>query len=557
MALTKLAPEMDIQQYVASLDLNPDNVFYQRVKSNNVSSGGAQWQITSPNKRSLLLAVCNVDWKLRFRQGSAAVPPVANPWISSADAISLKECMPLSNAMTSQTVSVNGNSITMSQPRRFCEPLSRMCVSKDESRSCFESGWWDGQGGVYEPTHPAHHASAKIDNGTEYNEQSLRSKMQVLDGVDKGGVLSLNLQADAPAVDAVISHQEPLLCPPFNPYGKVKNGLPEYLPWKHMSPVIPNIDRLEIDIQFNPTKLAAAIFHYRYANTGADTARRAIALNSGPSQLEAHLLCYWYEIPSTMNIPRSITIQTWNMREFQDTVGAVNNGAMIDITGNLLQLRSVPTFIVLHARRDQDAGTYQPICWTSDSNRDGNDATVAGGNDSLDNFMEIINLQVILGDRPNVISASFTSRELYQLTLKNSKIDGFSLSYADWLGRMCPRTVANVPAAAVVIQQSKCFVVLQPKDLAEKISPGVVFPTSLQFVLKLRARHGAFGQTGGNRTYRLFTHVFIGKHWLQIETDRAQFQEQNILLESALRASKPSLVSSSGQLADSAYTSRF
>ena len=557
MAVTRLAPEMDIRQYVASLDLNPDNVFYQRIVSNNVSTSGAQWQVTSPNKRSLLLSYAVVDWALTIRKTLANDTAVA--FRGATDAFSMKPVLSMSNAMTSQTISVNGNSLTLSQPRRFSEPLSRMCVSKAESRTCYESEWWDSQGGKWPPARLGADQLAEFDKGLQRNEDLMRSKISITGGIDSPAGA---FDADVTVNDVVISHQEPLLVPPFNAFAKVKSGMPEYMPWKHQSPVIPNIDRLEVDLQFNPAKLAAGAMFYRYARSTAGQADAGNLTRLIFQNLSAHLLLYWYEIPSTMSIPQQITLQTWNLREFQTSAGAINNAVLRPaLSTDLLQLRSVPSLIILHARRNQDDAAY--LCQTlfTDSDGAGTDDGETDGIDSEDAYCELQKMDVILGDRPGVVSTSFTSRELYNLTLKNSKYMDFSLTYNDWVGKIV-MTKANtgVNSLLSVVQQSKAFIALQPKDIAEKISPGVFFPTSLQFVLTLRARHGACGVVGANLSYTVYVHVITGKHWLQIEPNKAQFQEQNIPLESALRASKPSLVSSGpimGGLSDSAYTSRF
>ena len=569
MATTRLAPEMDIRQYVASLDLNPDNVFYQRVSSNNVSKNGAQWQITSPNKRSLLLSYAAVEWTMQVRHRDAADDNDVN-WVSSASRVSMKPVFPFSNAMSSQTVSVNGNSLTVSQPKRFMEPLARMCVSKDESRTCYESEWWDAQGGNYPPSAGHIDSLADIDSGLKRNEDNFMGRALIVGGLKSGGAITAGVGvANLAATNAVTySYQEPLVCPPFNPFAKVTSGLPYYMPWTWMSPVIPNIDRLEVDIQFN--RLDAGIFNYRYAHATGNVLQ-SVRVNDTDAGFRADLLLYWYEIPSTISLPRNVKLQTWNMREFTDSIGDVANGVVTqEITGQLLQLRSVPTLITVHARRDNDVAAYisQASNSTSSLAIPGANANVSAS--SLDNFMEIVSFQVVLGDRPNVISATFTPQELYRLTLKNSKYMGFSLSFDDWVGRVVPKRIAptndspGLPEATgqQQIQQSKAFVALQPKDIAEKISSGVFFPTSLQFRVTYRARSGAYGQAGNDLSYRMFTHVYTGKHWLEIEPDRAQYQEQNIPFEAARRAGVPSLVSDSSlgsvrDLADSAYTSRF
>ena len=556
MAQIVQAPELSISQYVAKLGLNPENVFYQRVRSNNVTTAGAQWQITSPNKRSLLLSWAAVDWQPTIERRRLDGTTAQN-FDDSGDQWSFKPLLPFSNAMTSQTVSINGNSLTLSQPRRFAESLSRMCVNKGESRTCYETQWWNGSGGSYAANRAGIHAHASaIDYGLKANETLMKGKFH-----DSQSPPVLTLAGLGGAAGGItVSHQEPLLVPPFNPYMKVQDDLPGYLPFGHMSPVIPNIDRIEVDIQFNPDKLAASTMFYRYAHADTDNEVKNLAITA----LAADLLLYWYEVPVSMSIPRSVSLQTWNLREFQDAVGQVaNGGPTVSVTGQLLQLRSVPSFIILHAERNKDDAAYLCRSMVSDDDFLGTGAagsanaaglSVANTNHSLDTYMQIKSMNVVLGDRPNVISVQFTQRELYQLTLKNCKYEGFSLAFKDWLGTYSPHVnmAANVvddgplPTGAYDFQLAKSFVVLQPKDIAQKVSSGVFFPTSLQFEVNLAARDGACGLAGGNLSYTLFTHVVVGKHFLRLEPDRAQYQEQNVSFEAAEAMLQPGLVGGGG-----------
>ena len=575
------APELTIRQYIASLNLNPDNVFYQRIVSNNVTTAGAQWQITSPNKRAMLLSYAQVDWSpVLQRQRGENVPDPGAPenFDDDGDAISFKHPMAFTNAMTSQTISINGNSLTLSQPRRFIEPMTRMAVGRAESKSCFETQWWDAAGGNYANNRAGvDHFAESLDYGLKANENYLKYSM--MNPKDEVGVTTL-----AETNNRRVHHLEPLIVPPFNPFAKVAgNDMPGYLPWGHMSPIIPNIDRIEIDIQFDQARIAAGTMYYRYAGAVANGNEvKLMAFNSDVNSFQAHLLLYWYEVPTDMSIPRSVDLQTWNLREFQTPINTVNNNVIrTNVTTDLLQLRSVPSYIIIHARRKQDVSAYVCASVSSDSNFRG--LTAAGGstangigqaipNHSIDTFLQIQSLSVILGDRPNVISTQFTQRELYYLTLKNCKSQDFSLSFGQWLGPMALHTFAvgvseNVAAILAIdssagvfpsqinnangipdvatdmrFQHSKSFVVLQPKDIAEKISPGVFFPTSLQFLINFIAKDGVSGFEGANLAYDVFVHVVVAKHMLRLEPDRAQYQEQSMTLDAAESALKPGIV---------------
>lgn len=576
MATTRLAPELSIREYVASLDINASNVYYQTIRSNNVSTNGVQWSITSPNKRSVLLSHAVVQYQptfTRIRDDGVNL----QPWEGSSDQVSFKPVLPFTNAMTSQTISVNGNSLTLSQPRRFSELVSRMCVGQAESHACYESGWWDSQGGNAANNRQGHNFyAANIDEGLRQNEYSTKRKF--LDSL-AGNVALVTLDG---VQGGALDYQEPLMVPPFNAYAKVQSGMPDYMPWKWQSSVIPNIDRLEIEIQFagGDDTIAAACLNYRWAQNNANDSNRRFRMTA----LAANLLLAWYELPATTSIPRSVTLQTWNLREFQTNVGVVaNSQPTLSIQTDLIQLRSVPSLILLHARRNQDQPDYLCQAMSADSDFFGNnpqgsfsnvDGTpAANANHSLDTFLEIISMNVLVGDRPNVISTTFTQRELYDLTLKNSKYLDFSLDFTTWKGPVTDEAkVADAtPATAVVptgiskIQRAKSFLAIQPKDVAEKISSGIFFPSSLQFEVNFRARDGAYGATGGDHTYTMYTHVITGKHWLTVEPDRALFEEQNVSLDAFARAARPSLVSDSPApgaaalrgMADSAYQPKF
>ena len=102
----------------------------------------------------------------------------------------------------------------------------------------------------------------------------------------------------------------------------------------------------------------------------------------------------------------------------------------------------------------------------------------------------------------------------------------------------------QLPNVAYNHSASKCVIALRPKDLAEKISDGVFAPNSFQVRVNGVARDGTHGYgNGGNQTYRLYVHLFFGKHFLRIEPDKAQFQEQSIALDTARRLTNPILES--------------
>ena len=147
-----LASELDIKQYVTQLGLNPDNVFYQSVAARNISTSNAAWTITSPNKRSYLLSYAVVNWQPTIQYQTEA--GTGQNFGQALVYASAKPCIPFANAMSSITLSVNGNTITLSQPRRFMEALTMMNVNREEAKVCFETGYPDTMGGNWSIANP-------------------------------------------------------------------------------------------------------------------------------------------------------------------------------------------------------------------------------------------------------------------------------------------------------------------------------------------------------------------------------------------------------------------
>ena len=330
----------------------------------------------------------------------------------------------------------------------------------------------------------------------------------------------------------------------------------------------------------NQSALDAGLLFYRYSRRANNNERPEWRVTS----IEADLLLYWYQVPGTMSIPRAPVLQTWNMTEYQNSVdngNAVLDGVPIDQTlSPLIQLESVPGFIIIHARRRQDNPDYRSAAMSSDTDGLNTNAigsyaaggnAIANANHSLDTHMEIRNLRIQLGSRPDAISTDFNQRQLYDITLKNAKYNGFSLDFQTWKSPVVPYiqyadgNVDNnyVVNASLVLrnQMSKSFVCLQPKDVAQQISGGVRFPNSLLVQANMRTRDGACGMRGGSHVYDLYVHIFVNKHWIRLEPDRAQYEEQSVTLDSSLRMiASGGAVGTGGRIPPrsvGAYTSKF
>lgn len=151
-----------------------------------------------------------------------------------------------------------------------------------------------------------------------------------------------------------------------------------------------------------------------------------------------------------------------------------------------------------------------------------------------------------------MISATFSQREIYDLTCKNSK--EFPYTYDDWRGRKRPVFNAGAFRTGVAVQSGvqtldaawrtyscKGMVAVQPQDIANKTSTGVFSSNSLQVVVNWRPHSSFAGVTPGNNVYQMYNHLIFAKEFLRIEPDKSQFQQQSLDEATARRLTDPPL----------------
>ena len=168
-------------------------------------------------------------------------------------------------------------------------------VTRDEANKHYEAGYPEAMGGqMNQAFAPVLWSYPQQDHTMQ--DQYYEFANRQLRGTNASGAHATFFDDDgAPALanNTTIVVTEPLISPPFDCYSKVdKSKMPDWSPWKWMSNCIPNIDRLEVDIQF--TKLDASLMFYYYGRGSANT--RPPALNILPNGVAASLLLYWAEV---------------------------------------------------------------------------------------------------------------------------------------------------------------------------------------------------------------------------------------------------------------------
>ena len=530
-------PYTRYESYVPSIEVNPASVFYQRITSQNVSNTNCQFTVRSPSARAYLQSKAMIDWKLTILKCDAPAgvvnPAVPVPFTACLDYVGLKmTSLPISNSFSSVTCSVNGSSSTISQPRRIFDCLSQCMVNKEESDKYFNGKYPDQMGGSWNFLGvPGNFGPARVQDALRVDHSTLQSYDDMTSRLLKAGTTNLNATAFFNALNnPVISVLENLLCPPFDCYANCdKTKMPYWSPWRYMSQSIPNIQSLEIDIQM--IKLAPSVLFPQYAQNQVNA---NVAGYDIPT-VAADLLLYWSEQNPQAEIPRSVDLQTYQIREFQKNLGTRNYVEVTEVC-DLIQLQSVPSAIIVHIERNKDSDFYR--CAALGGDDDG--ACTANyfnnsGNHSFDSYAEIINLEIVLGSKPNVISTNFTQEELYRLTLKNTK--QLPYNFTDWKGRKNPKVSNvghNVLTSGFRDYASKCMVVLTPQDLAEKTSTGVFSSNSIQIRVRILPHDGFAGWPNSgvaaavNQQWVIYNHLIFSKEFLRIEPDKAQFVSQNV-----------------------------
>lgn len=528
------ATELSVLQYVASLSMNPEHVFYQEHSTNNKSLSNVQHTIIAPSPRMMLLdwAEHDLTWTLNKVSQDNAGANIANANFSSGDKISFKEAFPFANSITSITTIMNGATQTIPHPRRFSHQLAMMFGGKNGMKISNSNGgcFWDLDGQYVPANAGATAVNVAKSSNQPYLDESLNENEQAFISM----ICRNNANAVPAAAAAVCRLVEPVFAPPFNPFGKLKSDMPDYCWYKHMSPVIGNLSRLELDIQMS--KFIPSVMYPR-VGVQAATADRVVSL-SATDLTQAKIKLYWYQLPDKMTIPRELIYQTWGVREFIKDLGVINDDAtLLSQSSDLIQLHSIPSLILISGKRNQDAADYLAI---SQNARDtgANFNRVGDGNrNSMDNYLEITRLELQMGNKNNIINSSMTQEQLYGLTMKNSISKDFPYEFNKWLGRKSfvdsvPQTLNTIDA--VLNYPSRCFIALRPKDLGIGMSDGVQTNISFQInAIDFRARAGIPSLFTANYNYRLYVHVFYGKHTLTLTPEAGKFEEQRISLDSS------------------------
>lgn len=536
----KTPADIKILEYVRSIGINPDRITYRNYKPERISTTGCNFNIIPPSNNSYLLAYPQITWIITINNFDDS-NEINDTFQGNGIWASYKPGLTFSNATSKIEVRINNGVDSMQHLNHLSHILTMMFMGRQGSKTILstcggEQYNYDGfhdpgvnneftgrfQTGIdaIPPTSLFNLGYIKKDEPMMRNEISFLSKLY-----NDNFLVALDGENDLVAITT-----EPLLCSIFNPYFLQKDKHPKYAWWKNTSPLIPLINKLDINITFE--NLDPSIIFLRYLRVDPTI---AVDGKIVVDNLDASLHLYW--IVEKLIIEKPLyKIPCWNFMEY---AFSLNNGNVLN-TGVPLQnvrtsdinLFNYPSLIIIHAEVDKSSPSYELLSLSTDDDQKGNAARFSGDINSLDSFMEIDNLQIIL-DGKEVLPKSLNQRELHYLTLKNSIMNDFPYEYERWIGKELP---SLDDADGTYANPAQCFVALTMRDLASHFGHSISKNITIDFQMDLTGRDGLHSLTGvTQKIYTLYIHFIYGERYCEITKEKAEFKYHMVNMDNLIK----------------------
>lgn len=454
----------DIKQFDPIRDLNPKFYRIQRVRgiiSGSTTLTRVQFTSDRLTPNALLYGYAYVDWSYSVeRQRSDTEAPVIFP-VGNQDVIYSKP-FSMMNASSNVVMSINGFGIRYEQPHIWSRYVHAFTSTRAHMHKKFST-----DGGPF-PTY----------NGS-YDDQAL-PQVAPDTGIQRAQNIAFNnykQSVEDGLATATFSNVEPLMLGLFNPY-ESKHDLPRRSWYKNNSWLIPHVDKFEMSVEM--TRIARNTLVYMYALAPAPVVMRLFDLGL----TNADLYLTWISPSAGYQIPRQVTLQSWNidLRKLEVNGGVVVvREQQVTFESGILRLYQIPSSILLFATSTQLGRSCRAI--VNDTDGAGTNQTVAIINNCMDQNMGMDNVVIRSNINNQTIDASFTRQQLYAITEKNCK--EMPYDFSSWVGgsRQYSLTPGNT------------FLYLYPDDLNIAVSPGVPQDNfTFEFAMDLTAYPGnSFG----------------------------------------------------------------
>ena len=438
---TKKSRKLRFNEYMYIGDNNPERVIRQRTIG-SVSGDRVQFRAQPSVPNLLLSAKAWIKWSFRitkrkddgvpgspvnFEQTTSLAPP------SNGDVILMKPFFSMANSTKSVRLSINGKGITYNEPRYWQKYIGQLWCPEADINKYFSTagGVFPSSNGAYATIGPFVDADNGSDGDVNFDISADRTFLEYGDAV-------------ATFADARINLFEPLYVGCFNWGYDIKERLsPKYWGTK-MSNLIPYVR--DIDYLVTLDNIAANTLYYHYGQTNGPGFEE---LTLSADDVRAELVLQWvkpkdmsiaYEAPypnihgigttqldlvNAMEIPDQVKLQSWYVdhREYNmDDGDTINDNTSASLNIPVINLYQVPSYILMFATRDKDSPEYLCQAVSISDNALGNDDLSLDIN-SLETNLELTSIEININADQRVINDRFSSKELYNILLKNSKKD--------------------------------------------------------------------------------------------------------------------------------------
>lgn len=513
--------KLEYNDYVFIGDDNPERIYRQRT-TGKTSGVRLSFRTQPPIPNLLLSSKAYIKYTFTLTKLKDEFPAVPENFeitfdgVTNGDVILTKPFMAIANATTEASLSINGKGITYRDPRYWQKYMGQLFCPEEDIKKYFSTcgGSFPENSGAYEETLPF----IDIPNGSSGDNGFDAAADQTFEQyVNAVGAVS-NTQ---------INFYEPLYIGPFNWGFDIKDRLPKHFWGAKMSNLIPYVRDINYEIVVN--KLAANCFYYHYGQTSVGF--EPVFLVSSEFS-NAELVLQWikpkdlkieYEKPfsnihgigstmynyTSMTIPSEVKLQSWNLNHKTYPVNSgniLNDGAAAVVTIPVENTYQIPSYILMFATTDKDNENYQAFAATFSDNIGANPGTSFDVT-SLEANPVMTALSIDINTDKDTINNRYDSRELYNITLKNSKKD-YPYDFAKYLGGRQRR--ANYPGQMCVL--------LSPEDLNIPMTTGRL-NTDFTFAarINLRAETGHYIKgSAANLVYRFHVIFLYDKYYMSI-----------------------------------------
>ena len=383
------ADEISISEYLKRFEQNASQSWTQRLQPVSATKSSWQFNFSAPGFDTLMGAQVWLEAKFKLNCSAVYDDPAA---IAKTQAIAKREGYPLTSAMRSCALTLNGQSISY-KPNTFIKELSYLNVGESQGK----------RGKVCEPLECGLSPAYVLANQNVANVQNRPTayvqSTPLPQGIYGKGEISVTesyarrmKEFDSlPRVQdnlananrgKLVQFFEPVFMPITNFFGDVAyDSLPSWSPWRGFSQVIPHCNNVSMEFQFSSDRLTSELFEIRsgpvagFAGGGFHT-----TLEGKPT-----LYVRWFKVANSIaSIPRVASLQSVYIDRHPLTLPGGTIALAANAVGEAqipyIKLSSPPTAIIIAIRPDMNHvyNAEESVLFASNDTCGGNQPAIGG-----------------------------------------------------------------------------------------------------------------------------------------------------------------------------------